>query len=305
MYYEKEDMHMEFFKKKSNIIMMIIIVVLIIAGILGASIIEKKTGKSREGDEIVQEVDTDTYKADIVEENQSYIDENGNKEDKDVESKGDSKTDKTQSIPKKSTTISKPIETSKPTVKPTQKPEETKGPTAKPTQKLEETEKPSAIPKATETKEPTGTPESIEKKEPTAPPTPTPEPTPAKKVCTVSIYCDSVLSNMDKLTPGKESCVPSNGCIMGPRTVEFHDGETVFDTLVRACGSVGIQLEYAYTPAYGSYYIEGINNLYEFDCGNSSGWKYKVNGSYPNYGCSQYVLSDGDNIVWSFTCSEE
>ena len=51
------------------------------------------------------------------------------------------------------------------------------------------------------------------------------------------------------------------------------------------------------------YYIQGINNLYEFDCGAQSGWMYKVNGWFPNYGCSKYTLEDGDDIVWCFTCN--
>ena len=53
---------------------------------------------------------------------------------------------------------------------------------------------------------------------------------------------------------------------------------------------------------YDSYYIEGINHLYEFDCGEQSGWMYKVNEWFPNYGCSSYELSDGDVIVWCYTC---
>ncbi len=40
---------------------------------------------------------------------------------------------------------------------------------------------------------------------------------------------------------------------------------------------------------YNSYYVEGIGNLYEFDCGKESGWMYKVNGRFPNYGCSSYT----------------
>ena len=52
-----------------------------------------------------------------------------------------------------------------------------------------------------------------------------------------------------------------------------------------------------------SYYVEGINNLYEFDCGEQSGWMYAVNGWYPNYGCSAYTLSDGDVIGWAYTCN--
>ena len=54
---------------------------------------------------------------------------------------------------------------------------------------------------------------------------------------------------------------------------------------------------------YNSYYVEGIGNLYEFDCGSESGWMYKVNGWFPNYGCSSYTLSDGDVIVWCYTCN--
>jgi hypothetical protein len=48
--------------------------------------------------------------------------------------------------------------------------------------------------------------------------------------------------------------------------------------------------------------IAGINNLYEFDVGELSGWMYKVNGWYPNYGCSRYQVKDGDLIEWNYTC---
>ena len=63
-----------------------------------------------------------------------------------------------------------------------------------------------------------------------------------------------------------------------------------------------IQIEYSWTPMYDSYYIEGINHLYEFDCGEQSGWMYKVNEWFPNYGCSSYEVGDGDVIVWCYTC---
>ena len=48
--------------------------------------------------------------------------------------------------------------------------------------------------------------------------------------------------------------------------------------------------------------IEGIANLYEFDCGELSGWMYKVNDWFPNYGCSRYELKDGDKVEWVYTC---
>lgn len=121
--------------------------------------------------------------------------------------------------------------------------------------------------------------------------------------CTISIRCDTILKNMDNLTKGKNSYVPKNGVILQTSTVQFTEGETVFDVLTRACKYAGIQIEYSWTPLYNSYYIEGINHLYEFDCGNESGWMYKVNGWFPNYGCSAYKLKDGDNIVWCYTCN--
>ena len=120
--------------------------------------------------------------------------------------------------------------------------------------------------------------------------------------CTITIRCNTILNNMGSLKPGKERYVPSNGIILATSTVEFKKGETVFDVLKRACSYAGIPLEYSYTPLYESYYIEGINNLYEFDCGAQSGWMYKVNGWFPNYGCSSYTLKNGDNIVWDYTC---
>lgn len=80
--------------------------------------------------------------------------------------------------------------------------------------------------------------------------------------------------------------------------------DTVYDILNRAVRHNKIQMEYqgANENAFGSVYIRGINFLYEFSCGPLSGWMYKVNGQFPNYGCSKYVLKDGDVIEWVYTC---
>lgn len=122
------------------------------------------------------------------------------------------------------------------------------------------------------------------------------------KSCTIEILCGTILNNLDALREGKSAFVPANGVILAQSAVRFEDGETVFDVLKRACELADIQLEYSFTPLYNSYYIEGINNLYEFDCGEQSGWMYKVNGVFPDYGCSAYQLSDGDEIVFCYTC---
>ena len=121
--------------------------------------------------------------------------------------------------------------------------------------------------------------------------------------CTIAIYCDTILDNRERLDVAKAGYVPEDGVILSPVAVELQGGETVFDVLKRVCDAYAIDLEYSWTPLYDSYYIEGIHQLYEFDCGPQSGWMYKVNEWFPNYGCSEYTLSGGESIVWCYTCN--
>ena len=120
-------------------------------------------------------------------------------------------------------------------------------------------------------------------------------------MCSISIRCDTILDNMDQLDPSKVGYVPSDGWILYA-DMEFTQGETVFDVLQRACDDYGIPMEYSYSPSYGGNYIEGINNIYEFDCGPQSGWMYQVDGWFPNYGSSGYTLSGGESITFCYTC---
>jgi hypothetical protein len=120
--------------------------------------------------------------------------------------------------------------------------------------------------------------------------------------CTFSIECSTILNNLDMLDPEKLEMVPSNGTILATTSVTFYAGESVFDVLQRLCRDKGIHMEASWTPIYNSAYIEGIHNLYEFDCGSLSGWMYRVNGWYPNYGCSRYQLQQGDVVQWRYTC---
>ena len=147
-------------------------------------------------------------------------------------------------------------------------------------------------------------PEPSAPAQPDTPAQPEPEPEPEEKsTCTISVRCDTILNNMDSLDPDKAGYVPSSGILLSKTTVTISDGDSAYDVLKRACSAAGLQLEASYTAAYGSYYVEGIGHLYEFDCGPESGWMYKVNGWFPNYGCSSYTVSDGDNIVFCYTCN--
>ena len=84
--------------------------------------------------------------------------------------------------------------------------------------------------------------------------------------------------------------------------VVFEEGESVFDVLLRVMRENKIHLEYESTPSLNSTYIEGIANIYEFDCGSMSGWIYKVNEKSQNFGCSDYILKDGDFVEWIYSC---
>ena len=120
---------------------------------------------------------------------------------------------------------------------------------------------------------------------------------------TISIRCDTLSSDMSKLaTPEIEGYIPKDGTIISTTTYHGTTDNTVFDVLNTVCRNNEIHMEASYTPLYKSYYVERINYLYEFDGGQGSGWMYKVNGWFPNYGCSSYYLSDGDVIEWIYTC---
>jgi len=124
-----------------------------------------------------------------------------------------------------------------------------------------------------------------------------------QNICTLSVQCKIILSNMDKLKSEKRNCVPVDGVILAEKTVEFNPGETVFDVLLRVMQQNKIHMEFTETPLYKSMYIKGINNLYEFDCGELSGWLYTVNGEILGVGCSQAVLNPGDVVEWIYTCN--
>ncbi|WP_237100236.1 DUF4430 domain-containing protein [Paenibacillus azoreducens] len=119
---------------------------------------------------------------------------------------------------------------------------------------------------------------------------------------TLSVSAASILNHMDQFNKDKLEVLPKDGVIYKARKVTFYEGESVFDLLLREMKKNKIHMEFSMTPIYNSNYIEGINNLYEFDCGELSGWMYKVNGWFPNYGSSRYALKDGDVVEWVYTC---
>lgn len=159
-----------------------------------------------------------------------------------------------------------------------------------------------------ETEPPEATPPG---KAETAAPAVTPTATPAAtqtpavqltaETCTVSIICTTALQS-DQLPDAVRAVLPGNGQMLGTISVELEAGDTVWTVLQRVTRAHGIALEAQWTPAYNSAYVQGIGHLYEFDCGQGSGWMYSVNGVFPNTGCSSYTLHAGDAVRWQYTC---
>ena len=121
------------------------------------------------------------------------------------------------------------------------------------------------------------------------------------KTVTITIRCDTAVNNGMHLESKWAGIVPASGCILPVTTVEIEDGQTVFDVLAYVCSKYKIHMSYRGGTSSGCY-VEGINNLYEFDGGRWSGWMYCVNKWYPNYGCGVYYVKAGDEIEWNYTC---
>lgn len=79
-------------------------------------------------------------------------------------------------------------------------------------------------------------------------------------------------------------------------TFTFNEGATVYDALC----ALGLSVNAENSPLYHGVYVKAIGGLAEYEHGGTSGWCYSVNGTTPMTACSNYVLSNGDNVVWYY-----
>ncbi len=133
---------------------------------------------------------------------------------------------------------------------------------------------------------------------------PSPSPSPAQTVgdgekVRLTIQCTSIMGYRELWKDGLEEVIPPDG-IFYDGDCGFSRGDSVYHIVSRVCSENDIPLDSQYTPVFGTYYIRGIGNLYEFDCGAESGWKYSVNGITPGEGSSSYFPQEGDKIVFFY-----
>ncbi len=122
---------------------------------------------------------------------------------------------------------------------------------------------------------------------------------PDENICYVSITCKTAIAS-GELSDSMLSILPEDGVILDSFEFEYEDGMTVFDVFAKVVKENKIHMEYTGTKTVP--YVEGVANLYEFDCGPLSGWMYQVNGWFPSFSMGQYEVERGDSIEIIYTC---
>ncbi|MBE7149320.1 DUF4430 domain-containing protein [Bacillus mycoides] len=86
----------------------------------------------------------------------------------------------------------------------------------------------------------------------------------------------------------------NEGYLLGAKKVDVQEGDTVYSVLT------GTGLDVDASGSKGDVYVKGIENLYEKDVNDNSGWKYRVNGSFPNRSAGVITVKPGDTIEWVY-----
>jgi len=126
---------------------------------------------------------------------------------------------------------------------------------------------------------------------PTKPKPVTPTPTPEKPATVPESKVSTIVYSI---------VISASEIPLPPTTMEIKDGDTVLKTLINITKKNRVQMDYRGGQG-ATAYVEGIDNVYEFDRGQGSGWMYRVNGIFPDRGAGVVQLLDGDRVEWLYT----
>ncbi len=119
-----------------------------------------------------------------------------------------------------------------------------------------------------------------------------------KIIVSLSVDCKNAIAYGILDDPNFADVLPQNGIIYANGSVEAEEGESVLSLLKRTMKASNI----VYRVQNSTGYIKSIAGLAEFDCGDGSGWLYKVNGELPDFSCKYYDLKAGDRVEFIYTC---
>jgi len=112
---------------------------------------------------------------------------------------------------------------------------------------------------------------------------------------------------IDEVKPADSNPLPVTITINGPEdegviytgNYTYKENMTVMSLLIDIHETEGLLLDYS--GSGDATYINGIDNLYEFDYGPLSGWLYGVNGTFPLKSVGAFQLSPGDEVTFYYT----
>lgn len=119
---------------------------------------------------------------------------------------------------------------------------------------------------------------------------------PKQNTISLTVDCKNAIDYGILENPNFKDTLPQNGIILSDGNVQFTEGESVMTVLKRALKA---QKTACSIP---NGYVRSIAGLAEKDCGETSGWLYRVNGELPNVSCKYYTLQAGDRVEFIYTC---
>lgn len=120
---------------------------------------------------------------------------------------------------------------------------------------------------------------------------------PKQNTISLTVDCKNAIDYGILENPNFKDTLPQNGIILSDGNVQFTEGESVMTVLKRALKAQ----KTVYQITSGGYVVS-IAGLAEKDCGETSGWLYRVNGELPNVSCKYYTLQAGDRVEFIYTC---
>ncbi|MEL3959249.1 DUF4430 domain-containing protein [Caldifermentibacillus hisashii] len=117
-----------------------------------------------------------------------------------------------------------------------------------------------------------------------------PAPAPKPKKDTVTVSVDGYQGPIN---------APIPTVFLSPTEVEIESGYTALDATLKILKDKKIQISVRGSGATA--YVEGINNIYEFDYGPLSGWLIEVNDVLIDNSAGIEPIKNGDKIEWIYT----
>lgn len=119
------------------------------------------------------------------------------------------------------------------------------------------------------------------------------------------VECVVTVTEQDKTPIGKvefsvEKRTIGKGDLVSLNEYDIFEDDNVWTLFERVLKSKNINYKYSFNEKYDSVYVSSIDGDGEFDHGSGSGWKYEVNGVFPNIGASQKTIQNNDVIRWRY-----